>query len=31
MSDKRAGEVVQLLKGESRQIERQLATGGDHR
>ena len=31
MSDKRAGEVVQLLKGESRQIERQLATGADHR
>ena len=31
MSDKRAGEVVLLLKGESRQIERQLASGGEHR
>jgi DNA-binding IclR family transcriptional regulator len=31
MSDKRAGEVAQLLRGESRQIERQLANGSDHR
>jgi DNA-binding IclR family transcriptional regulator len=31
MSDKRAAEVAQLLKGETRQIERQLATGAEHR
>src|SRR5687767_14511018 len=31
MSEKRATEVAQLLKSESRQIERQLATGADHR
>jgi DNA-binding IclR family transcriptional regulator len=31
MSDRRAAEVAQLLKGESRQIERQLANGADHR
>jgi DNA-binding IclR family transcriptional regulator len=31
MSDKRAGEVAQLLRGESRQIERQLANGAEHR
>lgn len=31
MSDKRAGEVAQLLKGESRQIERQLSSGVEHR
>jgi hypothetical protein len=31
MSDKRAAEVAQLLKGESRQIERQLASGAELR
>src|SRR5688572_8554155 len=31
MREKRATEVAQLLKSESRQIERQLATGADHR
>ena len=31
MSEKRAAEVAQLLKGETRQIERQLATGAEHR
>ena len=31
MSEKRAGEVAQLLKGEARQIERQLASGAEHR
>lgn len=31
MSDKRAAEVAQLLKGESRQLERQLLTGADSR
>jgi DNA-binding IclR family transcriptional regulator len=31
MSEKRAVEVAQLLKSESRQIERQLANGTDHR
>ncbi len=31
MSDKRAIEIAQLLKGESRQIERQLASGAEHR
>jgi DNA-binding IclR family transcriptional regulator len=31
MSEKRAVEVAQLLKGESRQIERQLASGAEHR
>jgi len=31
MSEKRATEVAQLLKTESRQIERQLANGADHR
>ena len=31
MSEKRAAEVAQLLKGESRQIERQLANGSDQR
>ncbi|MGH8633995.1 MAG: IclR family transcriptional regulator [Burkholderiales bacterium] len=31
MSEKRAVEVAQLLKGESRQIERQLANGAEHR
>lgn len=31
MSEKRAAEVAQLLKGESRQIERQLANGVEHR
>jgi DNA-binding IclR family transcriptional regulator len=31
MSEKRATEVAHLLKSESRQIERQIATGADHR
>jgi DNA-binding IclR family transcriptional regulator len=31
MSEKRATEVAQLLKSESRQIERQVATGAEHR
>ncbi|OGA23205.1 MAG: hypothetical protein A3I02_02955 [Betaproteobacteria bacterium RIFCSPLOWO2_02_FULL_67_26] len=31
MSEKRATEVAQLLKSESRQIERQLASGSEHR
>jgi hypothetical protein len=31
MNDKRATEVALLLKGESRQIERQLASGAEHR
>jgi len=31
MSEKRAAEVAQLLKSESRQIERQLANGAEQR
>jgi DNA-binding IclR family transcriptional regulator len=31
MSEKRAAEVAQLLKGESRQVERQLASGAERR
>jgi DNA-binding IclR family transcriptional regulator len=31
MSDKRAAEIAQLLKNESRQLERQLLTGADGR
>ena len=31
MSDKRASEIAQLLKNESRQLERQLLTGADGR
>jgi DNA-binding IclR family transcriptional regulator len=31
MSEKRATEIALLLKSESRQIERQLAAGADHR
>lgn len=31
MTEKRAAEVAQLLKGETRQIERQLASGVEHR
>jgi DNA-binding IclR family transcriptional regulator len=31
MTEKRAAEVAQLLKGETRQIERQLASGAEHR